>query len=408
MESDPGSGTTAISVGLEKSLARATESYLTKVVGSRLAQGLLSENVSPVQVVNAVKRLKSLGYTDDFIRELADNISAKQLIRMSDLNKRGLSREMLDALLSHSRKLENYSDDVIRSIERAGGHYDDILKLVDQYGETFVRQLDADQLGRLGKLAGDGLTEDLTTAIIKHIDNFADYSDDTIKKIMESGSNADRILTKIDEYAKDFTRELSAEQLKRVDDILAEGISNEQFEVLLKHADNLDNYTDEVISLWKNFSGNPDDFLKLVDEFGEEFIDAFKKNGDEAVEIYNLLLDGGYTNKQNFDGLNEIRNHLMNDVDGLDFKPNEVMMANIEEMLVNNQELVGAYKDFYEHELTESVLMKQGYSYEDSHNLALEIQGVPPQALYSKEVVEEYYKWFNKSDYEYWGIIISE
>ena len=52
MESDPGSGTTAISVGLEKSLARATESYLTKVVGSRLAQGLLSENVSPVQVVN--------------------------------------------------------------------------------------------------------------------------------------------------------------------------------------------------------------------------------------------------------------------------------------------------------------------------------------------------------------------
>ena len=39
------------------------------------------------------------------------------------------------------------------------------------------------------------------------------------------------------------------------------------------------------------------------------------------------------------------------------------MMNKIEEIFLNNQELTGAYKDFYEHELTESISMKQGYGY---------------------------------------------
>ena len=72
---------------------------------------------------------------------------------------------------------------------------------------------------------------------------------------------------------------------------------------------------------------------------------------------------GSYSHKQNLDGLNEVRKHLTSDVDGLDFEPNKAMMEKIEEMLSNNQELTGAYKDFYEHELTESMLMKQGYGY---------------------------------------------
>ncbi len=113
---------------------------------------------------------------------------------------------------------------------------------------------------------------------------------------------------------------------------------------------------------------------------------------------------GSYSHIQNLDGLNEVRNHLTNDVDGLDFEPNKVMMNKIEEMLSNNQKLTGAYKDFYEHELTESILMKQGYGYNDAHNMALEIHNVQPQALYSPEIVQEYSKWFNKNDFEYWGI----
>ena len=117
---------------------------------------------------------------------------------------------------------------------------------------------------------------------------------------------------------------------------------------------------------------------------------------------------GSYSHKQNLDGLNEVRKHLTNDVDGLDFEPNNAMMGKIEEMLSNNQELTGAYKDFYEHELTESMLMKQGYGYNDAHNMALEIHNVQPQALYSPEIVQEFSKWFNKSDFEYWGIAIKK
>ena len=115
-----------------------------------------------------------------------------------------------------------------------------------------------------------------------------------------------------------------------------------------------------------------------------------------------------YSHKQNLDGLNEVRKHLTNDVDGFDFEPNKAMMEKIKEMLSNNQELTGAYKDFYEHELTESMLMKQGYGYNDAHNMALEIHNVQPQALYSPEIVQEFSKWFNKSDYEYWGITIKK
>ena len=121
-----------------------------------------------------------------------------------------------------------------------------------------------------------------------------------------------------------------------------------------------------------------------------------------------VIESGSYSHKQNLDGLNEVRKHLTNDVDGLDFEPNKAMMEKIEEMLSNSQELTGAYKDFYEHELTESVLMKQGYGYNDAHNMALEIHNVQPQALYSPEIVQEFSKWFNKSDYEYWGITIKK
>ena len=66
-----------------------------------------------------------------------------------------------------------------------------------------------------------------------------------------------------------------------------------------------------------------------------------------------------FTYKPSMDGLYRIRKHLMNDVEGFEFKPNKVMINKIKEMLTNNQELTGAYKNFYEHELTESVLMKQ-------------------------------------------------
>ena len=161
-------------------------------------------------------------------------------------------------LYAHSGQLENYSDDLIWRLDRVGSYTDDILNLVDDYGEAFTRELNADDLRRLGRLVNEGLSDDVVDAVIRHVDYFAGYSDDAIKKIAESGCNAERILTQMDNYAKDFTEDLTAGQLKRLDDILEQGITQEQFEVLLKHGKQLDDYTYEVIGLWGDYAGNGD------------------------------------------------------------------------------------------------------------------------------------------------------
>lgn len=114
--------------------------------------------------------------------------------------------------------------------------------------------------------------------------------------------------------------------------------------------------------------------------------------------------NNGYTHQQNLEGLKEINNHLSDDVEGFEFEPNKAMINKIEEMINNGEPLSGAYKDFYEHELTESMLMKQGYDYNTAHNMALDIHEVQPQQLYSPEIIKNYPQWFNKLDFEFWGI----
>ena len=76
-------------------------------------------------------------------------------------------------------------------------------------------------------------------------------------------------MTQIDNYTKDFTEDLTAGQLKRLDDILEQGITQEQFEVLLKHGKQLDDYTDEIVTLWRSYEGS-----------GDEFVEAFQKKSN--------------------------------------------------------------------------------------------------------------------------------
>ena len=114
--------------------------------------------------------------------------------------------------------------------------------------------------------------------------------------------------------------------------------------------------------------------------------------------------NNGYTHQQNLEGLKEINNHLSDDVEGFEFEPNKAMINKIEEMINNGEPLSGAYKDFYEHELTESMLMKQGYDYNTAHNMALDIHEVQPQELYYPEIIKNYPQWFKKLDFEFWGI----
>ena len=86
---------------------------------------------------------------------------------------------------------------------------------------------DNNSLSRLGKLANEGLTEDTTGAILRHIESFTDYTDD----------------------------------------------------------------------------------LKLTDEFGEEFVEAFRQNGDEAVEEFLKKSEGGSGTRLYKEGFDE---HLIN------------------------------------------------------------------------------------------------
>lgn len=154
-----------------------------------------------------------------------------------------------------------------------------------------------------------------------------------------------------------------------------------------------------------------DKFIKLdIEELRKE-LDKGKETEDNVYEEETTEVDTDakdrYCHLQNIEGLNKIREHLEKDVDGLDFIPNQIMLQKIEELLLNNQALTGAYKNFYDHELTEDILMDESNSYEQAHKAALEIHNVLPQALYPLEIVEEYYKWFNKKDYEYWGLDIN-
>ena len=139
---------------------------------------------------------------------------------------------------------------------------------------------------------------------------------------------------------------------------------------------------------------------------------SFKVSGVNLSSTIGGKGSGGYDdlNKNaggfdvNREGFDEIKNHLTNNVDGMSYEPNKIMLEKIDNMLANNQKLTGAYEDFYYHELSELNFMKQGYSYELAHQMALELYNVPPQALYSPEVIESLPKWFNKSDFNYWNI----
>ena len=148
-----------------------------------------------------------------------------------------------------------------------------------------------------------------------------------------------------------------------------------------------------------NASGKVESAAELAKKTG-----IFNDTNEVSKTTIRISNGSEYFHKQDVDGLNELIKHLTYDVDDLDFEPNKAMISKIKEMISNKQALTGAYKDFYEHELTESMLMKQGFGYNDAHNMALTIHEVRPQALYSPEIVRKYYEWFNRGDYEYWGI----
>ncbi|MDL2230068.1 hypothetical protein LJC14_07460, partial [Treponema sp. OttesenSCG-928-L16] len=101
------------------------------------------------------------------------------------------------------------------------------------------------------------------------------------------------------------------------------------------------------------------------------------------------------------DGIDMIRSHLKN----LDSSPvNDFMISQIEEALKNGSSLRGPYSSFYMHELSESMFMRNGFSYNSAHNMALQKYSVSPYSVYSPQAIQTYPQYFNKNWLNFWGI----
>lgn len=100
--------------------------------------------------------------------------------------------------------------------------------------------------------------------------------------------------------------------------------------------------------------------------------------------------------------LEMIKQHLTDNF--YDYYPNEMMIKRLELALNHHQSISGADASFYFHELKESELMKQGLTYNEAHEKALEYYEVSPFSVYHPDVIRACPDEFNKNWERAWGI----
>ena len=86
------------------------------------------------------------------------------------------------------------------------------------------------------------------------------------------------------------------------------------------------------------------------------------------------------------------------------YEPNEMMIDRLQNALDNNQRISGADASFYFHELKESELMQQGYTYQEAHQQALHYYEVSPFSVYHPDVIVACHEEFNQKWRDSWGI----
>jgi len=101
--------------------------------------------------------------------------------------------------------------------------------------------------------------------------------------------------------------------------------------------------------------------------------------------------------------LEMIKQHIVTNFPN--YQPNEMMIKRLEQAMCNNQKISGADASFYFHELKEAKLMKQGLSYKEAHQQALEYHQVSPFSVYHPDVIRVYPDEFNNNWKRAWGII---
>lgn len=100
-------------------------------------------------------------------------------------------------------------------------------------------------------------------------------------------------------------------------------------------------------------------------------------------------------------GLNTVKQHLSGEMEA-DY--NNAMIERLENAYKNNQKISGADLDFYSHEIYESMMMKNGMSYEASHEAAKAFYNAEEFNFYHPDVIKQYNREFNPAWFRFWGI----
>lgn len=100
-------------------------------------------------------------------------------------------------------------------------------------------------------------------------------------------------------------------------------------------------------------------------------------------------------------GLNTVKQHLSGEMEA-DF--NNAMIGRLENAYINNAKISGADLDFYSHEIYESMMMKNGMSYEAAHEAAKAYYNAVEFNLYHPDVIMQYKREFNPAWFRFWEI----
>ena len=112
--------------------------------------------------------LKS-GMKNEAVVKAAEELCEKDLIRLSKLRKKGLPEDLINSILKNSKNFGNYSDEALLLIKSSTKSFDDVLKLIDDYGDDFISAYEKDGDDAVEKLLSIGIEGegDVAQAMLK-------------------------------------------------------------------------------------------------------------------------------------------------------------------------------------------------------------------------------------------------
>ena len=88
--------------------------------------------------------------------------------------------------------------------------------------------------------------------------------------------------------------ELCEKDLIRLSKLRKKGLPEDLINSILKNSKNFGNYSDEALLLIKSSTKSFDGVLKLIDDYGDDFISAYAEDGDDAVGTFlSIVSEGG-------------------------------------------------------------------------------------------------------------------